>query len=314
LPSIRSIDDIPQDSYDSSQEIADYFAYNRTLIIEQKSITTDQANKIQSIIEAYSDEDFYPMFFGERDLNLVLEKFPNGEAVRRKLYVQITKALEGYLNKAKRQIKSTADVFAVDDPCGLVIVLNDKVKSLSPEVVVTRLSQRLHERRSDGSLRYEGIHFVLYVCETHLLDGCIPNSFLIEGPSSGRLQRHREYIDYIVASWAFFCGGNLLRRPFEDAFVGLTEREEPIPQHMSRSRHRELWYKTRPYMRSWSDESVVAAATAYLKEIGPYFSTKGPKLPSEELGARALQFVDFVQEFNFRGLDFREVMKKFVSR
>jgi len=52
LPSIEVIDGLLPHGKDG-ESIADYFGLGRRIILEQKAITTDQADKIQTEIDGY---------------------------------------------------------------------------------------------------------------------------------------------------------------------------------------------------------------------------------------------------------------------
>ena len=154
LPHAEDIDGLPLDANQRKNKIADYFGMNRKIILEQKFISQHQFDKIQAEVEKFADDKHYPFFYGTRDVNLVLDKLPNGESIKNRIYNQITKVLEDYLKKANRQIASTEHVFALKKEAGVLVVLNEHVKELSPEVLATRFRQRLSEKRSNGQYRF----------------------------------------------------------------------------------------------------------------------------------------------------------------
>ena len=140
LPSIENIDAIKLTAEERKEEKADYLGLGRSIIFEQKTITTDQADKVQSQIDLHINEDYFPLFYGERDINNLIKNFPNPEEINRRIYTQITKLLEGYLRKANNQIRSTSDLFGISQYSGVLIILNDKVKVLSPEIIIQRIA------------------------------------------------------------------------------------------------------------------------------------------------------------------------------
>jgi hypothetical protein len=73
MVSIECIDTIPVPSKYSSLKKADYFGLGRSVIFEQKCINQEQANKIQDELDKHANEEYYPIFYGKRDVNLVLE-------------------------------------------------------------------------------------------------------------------------------------------------------------------------------------------------------------------------------------------------
>ena len=148
LPSIEGIDGIKLSAEKRKNKIADYFGLGRSIIFEQKCINQDQSEKIQSEINTHSGKDYYPYFYGKRDINLFIDKFPDAENVKRRIYSKITKLLEDYMSSADKQIKSTSLLFNIQSYSGVLIILNDKVNVLSPEVICYRVAQRLKEKDS----------------------------------------------------------------------------------------------------------------------------------------------------------------------
>jgi len=212
LPSVEDIDGIKLSVEERKNKIADYFGLGRSVIFEQKCINQDQSEKIQSEVDAHSEENYYPYFYGKRDIDLILEKFPDAENVKRRIYSKITKLLEDYLSSANKQIKSTSLLFNIPSYSGVLIILNDKVKVLSPEVISSRIAQRLKEKDSKGIIRFNEIAYVLLISETHLYKGQVPVSIRIEAPGAKNCSpKVSEYLDYIDYSWALFNGGSLTK-------------------------------------------------------------------------------------------------------
>jgi len=312
LPSVELIDQIELSIEDRQHKIADYFGPGRSIIFEQKSITQDQSSRIQKEIESHLGKEYYPHFYGERDLEIVLEAFPNADEIRLRIYSQITKLLESYLSNASRQIASTAQLFDISSFTGVLIILNDNVVILSPEIVAKRVQQRLREKRPDGTFRFAEISYVLLISDTHLYEGRVPVSVVIEGPSS---QCDRwggsDYLDYLLHSWAAYNGGELGTLSIDDGVLdNLVERAKPLPDKMTRSDERRDWYRNNRYMRDWSDEKVLRAGATHMESIKPYIMKGGKSIPSDQLGEMMLAFGDFIEESNFRGLDLREMKLK----
>lgn len=313
LPSVEGIDSIKLNYADRKSKKADYLAMGRRFVIEQKCINKDQASKIQIEVEKYSNTEEYPTFFGERDLSLVLEKLPNKEVIKTKIYSRMTKMLESYLRQADKQIKSTQALFSLKEACGILLILNDKVKVLSPEVVCTRIQQRLKEKR-DGSPRFNNIDYVIFVSETHNIKG-MPVIVVIEGANAASKSAEiSEYIDYLIYSWGKFNGGGCHEFQNVDAYVDMIkENSEPIPEKMKRSEARILWYRENRYMKTWTDDQVSMRAATLIDGIQPFVTKGGPKMPKEKLAELMMRFGDFIEESNLRGLDIKE-FKKFHQK
>jgi hypothetical protein len=86
LTSVEGIDLIELYGSDIKKKKADYLAMGRKIVIEQKCINQDQASKIQKEVEKFSESDEYPVFYGKRDVNVVIDKLPNKNQIKRNIY------------------------------------------------------------------------------------------------------------------------------------------------------------------------------------------------------------------------------------
>ncbi len=308
LPSIEAIDSIVLSHKDNKLKKADYLAMGRKLIIEQKCINQDQADKVQIEIDEYSQNEDYPMFYDKRDINLIIDKLPNKDEINAKIYSKITRLLENYLSRADKQIESTRQLFKNFEALGVLVILNEKVKVLSPEIVSARISQRLKEQ-NNGRLRFNNIDYVIFVSETHHIKG-IPCVIVIEGAGATLAPSSiSSYIDYLIKSWAYFNGGDCLKVNGEDFFNHVEEKCEPPPKDITRQQDRVLWYHKNRYMKDWTDNQVNRATAKLIDKIKPYVLKGGPKIPTAELAEMMMPFSDFIEESNIRGLDLRELKK-----
>ena len=133
----------------------------------------------------------------------------------------------------------------------------------------------------------------------------------IEGAGAQKHQnKTSEYIEYIVNSWAQYNGGGLLEFNDNKEFLSLlSEKKEPIPQKVTRSEARAIWYRKNRYMVNWSDEQVSKSAAKHIDTIQVYVLKGGPKLSSAELAELMMEFCDYIEESNIRGLDLKELKK-----
>ncbi len=209
LPSVEGIDFIELEQHLRREKKADYLGMGRKVIFEQKCVNQEQSDKIKKELNKYLNDENYPVFYGERDFSLVIKNLPNRDEIKRKVFTQITKLLESYLRQTNKQIESTRKVFGIDNAMGVLIILNEKVKILSPKIVVTRLQQRLNEKKGTG-LRFNNIDYIIFVSETHLIRG-VPSVVILEGMKANSYpEETSSYINYIVNGWAQFNGVNLL--------------------------------------------------------------------------------------------------------
>jgi hypothetical protein len=312
LPSVEGIDFIELNKDLRKEKKADYLGMGRKIVFEQKCINQEQSEKIEKELSKYLNDENYPVFYGERDFNLVIQNLPNKEEIKRKVFTHITKLLESYLRQANKQIESTRKIFSLENSMGVLIILNEKVKILSPEIVVTRLQQRMSEKNG-SELRFNNIDYIIFVSETHLIRG-VPSVVILEGAGANNYpEETSSYINYIVSSWAQYNGGNSLSlKDAEQYFAGIEEKQEPTPNEISRSDARRMWYQKKRYMKNWSDDKVSKEAVKHIDRITPFVLKGGPKLPQDKLAELMMIFGDFIEESNIRGLDLKE-LKKYIS-
>ena len=313
VSSIEDIDAIPIPQKYTSPKKADYFGMGRSVIFEQKSINQEQASKIQNELDKRNNEDYYPIFYGNRDVNLVLEHFPNKEEMQRKLFNQITKLIEDYLSNADKQIFSTAKVFGIAKYTGVLIILNESIGVLSPEIVTHKLSRLVTQKRKDGGLRFSRVSYVLFISEAHLYRQTTPIALLLQNdlvpPHDNTVE---EYMHYLIHAWSEFNGGEAALFEDSDEFLKSTKQKPGKKKSMlTRSEEREQWYKANRYMKGWSDDEVYKKCGEYIAAIGPFFMKGGPKMSKPMLGEATLAFSDFIVESNIRGLDIREIKRRY---
>lgn len=310
LPSIEVLDKLLPHGQDR-KSVADYFGLGRRIIFEQKAITTDQADKIQREIDKYQDEDFFPLFYGQRDINQILKHFPDQDVVKRKIYNHITRALEEYLSSANKQILSTEALFDLTNTVGVLIILNDSVRVLSPEILFHRISSRLLEKLDSGGFRFNRINYVVLVSETHNFQGKLPLILTIEGPSiAENKDTVSDYLQYLSVSWACYNGRELAQLSVEQINwqdFKETQKESTLPK--TRSQERIEWYKHNPYLNHLTDEQLLEYGSKLLDAILPYV-LKGSiqeRSSTEQGGELFLQFGDFIEETNRRGIDLKDI-------
>ena len=312
LPSIEVIDDIELSKEKNQHEKADYLGLGRKIIFEQKALETDQIEKVQKKIDSFQNEEFFPLFYGKRDINEILKYFPDGEKIKLEIYTSITRQIEGVLSKANGQIPSTEEIFNLKDSIGILLLLNDSVSILTPEVIGKRISGRLGEKTKSGDYRFNRIQYVILISETHKYKDEIPLILIIEGPIIPKDNDGvNSYLDYLVYSWGEYNGGGVAHFNAENFnwsdFVESKENTEP--KHITRSEARRAWYGQNRYLSNMSDEQVTRHGAKIIDTITPYVMKGGPQLPQNQLGELFFQFGDFIEEAKLRGLDLKEMKK-----
>ena len=138
-------------------------------------------------------------------------------------------------------------------------------------------------------------------------------SIVIDGPGAVDQPEFARVLDMLQSGWAAFNGVPLakadIRRISDSHFIPLSELEEknaPLkPRH-------EIWrkqYRTKPYLRSLSDDDVLNHGARLIKLMGPGFLKEGAKIPFDTMAQFMEGFTHFLEEVRFRGLDIKKMPK-----
>jgi hypothetical protein len=159
LGGVENIDTLMKRCNLPGRQRADYLAFDRRVIIEQKSLDVDPDQKVQSFIDDLIRERG-PLAIGQASLTSVariLEGLPDGYNRKRRLYEKLTKGIDDILAKADKQTADTRLTFALPLSLGvgMVVILNESAQILEPDYVVSRVWDTLHKRSATGKLRYQ---------------------------------------------------------------------------------------------------------------------------------------------------------------
>jgi hypothetical protein len=208
---VENIDALPLQRNPSK---ADYFAEKRGVIIELKSLETDTEHRIEEILKPHRSRPEFPDFFGGWDLRQVLLYLPDGEEIGHLIAKVVTDSIERLFRKANSQIRSTKYVFGLPDATGLLILLNQHIDVLSPNLIIYRLRKAAGKRHPDGALQFTEIQHVMLISEAHYNPG--PNNsmgFLIlhQPLVNGRSFGHDDFLHSLGKSWSQYNNAPLKR-------------------------------------------------------------------------------------------------------
>jgi hypothetical protein len=256
---IENIDslDLTQQQRDESK--ADYFAENRQLIIELKSLETDTEHKIEKIIEPHRSRPEFPDFYGEWQVSNVLKHLPDGEEINKQITDAVTSRLEKIYKKANRQIRATKSTFNLPDSQGLLILLNHKIDVLAPNVILYRLRRMANKKHPDKSFQFQEINYILLITEAHYAPA--PNNsmgfFILHQPINNVAEfKHEKFLSNLTKKWAEYNNVPLHQSGEIKTLNDLTplsvaqyskEHEKLIPRQESWRRY----YRRNPYFRSY---------------------------------------------------------------
>lgn len=317
LEGAESIDDLELTPEQERANKGDYFFAGRTVIGELKALYEDTSSKVESILAPYRETPEWPVFFGEQDLNKILAHLPDGDKIRARVVGAITRLIEAVVEKANRQIRATKDTFGLPEAGGLLIILNDAVDVLSPDLIVYRVRRALNKRTPDGALRFPHVSAVLVIGAAHytqmnpVLKGLpillIPNVV----PEAARVE---EFVRELNEKWAAFEGKPLIPIESEDipklGFRRFSEEAKEPRWPMKRHEYWSLLYRRRPYLRQLSEDELLEFGAKALEEVGARFIKGAPKTPMEEMEPIMIRWTHFLDEAHHRALDLRKLVEK----
>lgn len=216
------VDDLALTREQEKANKADYFFNDREIICELKALQTDTSDKVAKVLAPYSETPEWPLFFGKQDLQKILNHLPNKDQINTKIIDAITDSIEGIVEKANRQIRATKKTFKLPQASGLLIIVNDLVDLLSPNLVAYRVKKSLNKRTSTGEVRFPNVSVVLIIGGAHYaqlnpdLKGIpilvIPNDV----PDSKKAER---FVSTLIQKWSAFDAQPLVRMNSEQAIA-----------------------------------------------------------------------------------------------
>lgn len=212
LPGAESIDADGMLPVEYRGKRADFALFGRSLIVEVKSLQADPSHRVQTIVDEYRDRPGFPLFYGQLPLAQVVANMPSAwrEEIRRRVALDVTKAVAKALAQANRQIRESKIALNVQEAGGLLVLLNDEVPILSPNLLVYSIQRQLKIRRPDESYRFSALDWVMAILKSHELqaeDGTWAHPILLlQGPPTDNSERIAAFADYIREQWAHVEG------------------------------------------------------------------------------------------------------------
>lgn len=317
LSGVEPVDTLlPPGSFENKQR-ADYLLAGRRVIMELKTLKTDPSAKVETELSNHRDRGDFPLIYGSVELPKILRHLPDGDQINQRIYRNISRSVEKAVRSAEDQISDTEEIFNLRDIVGLLVLLNENIDVLDPQVVVRRTSELLNRERTDGSM-HTSIDFVWLLFESHatkLPDGFLARpSVLLEGPTASSFDWFTPVFNWLQTSWSEFNNIPLrhasIERIAEIPFRS-TKPDNAIPSDkLKRHEQWERLYEKAPYLRSLSDDEVLEHGSRVFQSLTPYFLKDGPRVPMEQLEPLFVRWSDFLQESRHRGLNLRQLQNK----
>lgn len=166
-PGFERIDDLLRNSHEIRKR-ADYLLWNRKIIVEQKVLVVDQGHWPQQFIDRLMQER-RSILFGQLSSDAIFSRFADGEALKRDMFLAMTKGFEDDVADADKQTRDTRNIFQIPDAVGVVVLLNESASALPPELIGFGLHHVLNKKRDDQALRYVQNDAVVVISSAHVL-------------------------------------------------------------------------------------------------------------------------------------------------
>ncbi|HEX8264968.1 MAG TPA: hypothetical protein VF596_06050 [Pyrinomonadaceae bacterium] len=321
LTQVENIDNLNLNQQQKDESKADYFAESRQLIIELKSLETDTEHKIEKIHEPQRSRPEFPDFYGEWQVSKILKYLPDGKEINRQIIDAVTSSLKEIYRKANRQIRTTKLTFNLPDAQGLLILLNQKIDVLAPDVIFYRLRKIANKKNPDKSFQFPEINYILLINEAHYSPA--PNNsmgfFILHQPINNVSKfKHENFLENLTKKWAEFNNVSLhglgelkSLKDLKPSSVAQynKEQEKLIPRHESWRRY----YRRTPYFSSYDEDMMKWMFEIIMSELAPSM-LKGATQQQRDRGFFWLEiFTHFLEEVNYRGMDMK-IFKPITKR
>ncbi|MEP6849472.1 MAG: hypothetical protein ABI999_11495 [Acidobacteriota bacterium] len=210
IESAERIDNLELTQTQKDSQKADYFFRDREIICEFKVFESDSRHKIEDVIRPHTLRDDWPIVVGApRPLERILERLPDGEEIKRQIFLKVSDSVERNIRKANGQIRDTKTSFDLPNSTGLLVLVNETVHSLTPKTIVSRIGLALTKRTVDKKPQFDQISAILLIQPAHVLEGSgnkpIIGLFAIENALS-RNQKLNDFVNCLMERWGVFEG------------------------------------------------------------------------------------------------------------
>jgi hypothetical protein len=166
----ESIDELLVGVRPDGKKRADYFLWNRQIIVEQKVLVTDSRDKPQMFVDGLMQRRGI-LRYGRTSTDAIFDRLPDGQELRRELYLRVTKSLEDSVAYADKQTRDTREQIGIPESTGVLVILNESAPTLHPDLILYGLHHVFNGKSNDGSFRYRNNDGVVLISGVHSMRG-----------------------------------------------------------------------------------------------------------------------------------------------
>jgi hypothetical protein len=217
LPDAESVDALIPSGSHPGKKRADYLLADRKVVVEVKLLATDTSPKIQTELKRHESRSDYPLVYGEVDLQEILSRMDDGKKINERIYRNITRSVEEAARSAESQIHDTREILRLETSLGLLVLLNEDVHVLSPDIVAHKTGRVLW-RKGGAEGSPSPVDFVWLIFESHAVahEGATAFcSFLLEGPRGRSAPWFSKLFAELQIGWARANNASLVRSQVE---------------------------------------------------------------------------------------------------
>lgn len=315
LVNAEVVDDIDLDAPQRAAKKPDFFFYDRQFIAEMKSLKQDMKDKADRVMDKLKKRPEYPLFFGNWMIDKVLQNFPDRDQIMNEISDQLTSGLESIVKKANQQIRDAKMSFNLVQSYGILIVLNDTVEVLSPEVLTFGLHRLLRKKNAAGESRFSEISAIWILSEIHVVKTPVGAehipSITITNDFVGGHEEATDYLQWLQEKWCSFNGNPFIPTKIDIRSAQFSKRKERKPQPELLPNY-EIWireYSRAPYLEKLTqDELFLYGKQLYPETIRGFLKGDHEKPDSERMKKLMETGTHFQEEIDRRGIDFSDFM------
>jgi hypothetical protein len=165
----ESVDALTKVGHPHGCKKADYLAFHRSIIIEQKSLDQDVDAKVRTLLTDLVREHGPIVREPARLADIIegLKRLPSGNRFVRRLHAVLTQPIDNLLARANAQTRDTRLTFLIPKAIGVVVVLNEDAQLIEPDYFQDKAWNMFRKELEPGKLRYPENQVAILISEAH---------------------------------------------------------------------------------------------------------------------------------------------------